>query len=53
MASMLCGGVRVAGDDWDGPDNLRMNLSDGVSGDGELQGRCWGAHGVNRDSVRV
>ena len=43
MASMLCGGVRVAGDDWDGPDNLRMNLSDGVSGKGELQGRCWGA----------
>ena len=40
MASMLCGGVRVASDDWHGPGNLRMNLSDGVSGDGVPQGQC-------------
>ena len=40
MARMFCGGVRVAGNGWDGPDNLRMNLSDSVSGDRELQGRC-------------
>ena len=54
MARILCGGVGVAGDGWDGPANLRMNLGAGVSGDGELQGVVLGeAHGVHRDSERV
>ena len=39
----------MAGDGWDGPGNLRMNL-----GDGELQGVVLGeTHGVHRDSERV
>ena len=47
-------GCGVAGDGWDGPGDLRMNLGDGASGDGELQGVVLGeTHGVHRDSKRV